>query len=336
LGCFRHRAIGWKGWDWDLDSDGVFETPGEIVFTSWPEEGTYFVSLRVTDGADRSDEKGTTIIIGSPHDVATDNLDLSRSSGIPVGEVIQISVTVSNVGDYIESFDVTLYCDDDVIAIIPMIDLAQDTCIDVSSAWDTSGQSEGDHTIKARAEIVPGEINVANNCIETMAEVFNQRTLTISSGEGGSVTEPWEGRLPYNFNSVVALVARPDICFEFDGWAGTAVAEGKVKDPNSPETEVLVDANYTLIARFVFENLPTILPSEGGYAFVDEIIDFTQCEKWIFIEAIAESCYEFTHWTGSAIDAGKVLDVTAPRIGLLADRKYTLTFLSFDVVSLSW
>jgi len=311
-------------WEWDLDNDGVFGAPGEIVFTSWPEDGTYFVSLRVTDGTDRSDEKGTTVIVGSPHDVATDNLDLSRSFGIPTGEVIPVNVTVSNVGDYVESFDVTLYCDDDVIAIIPVIDLAQGTYIDVSSSWDTSGKSEGAHTIKACAEVVPGEINAANNCVETMAEVFDQRTLTISSGEGGSVTEPGEGRFPYDFNSVVALVARPDICFEFTGWTGTAVDKGNVTEPDEAETEVLVDGDYTLFAEFALENLPIIPPSQGGYVVVDKMIDWYECEKWIFVEAIAEPCYEFSHWTGSVLDELKVTDATLSAIDFVADMKYTL------------
>jgi PKD repeat protein len=35
---------------WDLDYDGVFETPGQKVIYAWPDDGVYTVTLRVDDG----------------------------------------------------------------------------------------------------------------------------------------------------------------------------------------------------------------------------------------------------------------------------------------------
>jgi len=148
--------------------------------------------------------------------------------------------------------------------------------------------------------------------------------LTISSTDGGSVTEPGAGLFTCEYNSVVPIVAEPNLCFEFITWTGTAVDESKVKDPSNPETEVLVDGDYTLFAEFALENLPIIPPSEGGYVVVDKMIDWYECEKWFFFEAIAEPCYEFSHWTGSVVDELKVPDPTLSAIDFVADMKYTL------------
>ncbi len=43
---------------WDLDYDGIFETPGQVVTNTWPDDGVYTVTLRVEDdrgGADTDD-----------------------------------------------------------------------------------------------------------------------------------------------------------------------------------------------------------------------------------------------------------------------------------------
>ncbi|MGB5926018.1 MAG: hypothetical protein WBH01_08040, partial [Dehalococcoidia bacterium] len=44
--------------------------------------------------------------------------------------------------------------------------------------------------------------------------------LTISSAEGGSVTEPGEGVFTYDEGTVVDLVATPDAGYRFDQWTG--------------------------------------------------------------------------------------------------------------------
>jgi hypothetical protein len=35
---------------WDLDGDGTFERPGQVVTNTWPDDGVYTVTLRVDDG----------------------------------------------------------------------------------------------------------------------------------------------------------------------------------------------------------------------------------------------------------------------------------------------
>jgi hypothetical protein len=63
-------------------------------------------------------------------------------------------------------------------------------------------------------------------------------SLTISSTEGGSVTEPGEGVFPlYSEGRVVDLVATPDSGYRFDGWTGDVgtIADNSRCDNKHPE-----------------------------------------------------------------------------------------------------
>jgi lysophospholipase L1-like esterase len=77
-----------------------------------------------------------------------------------------------------------------------------------------------------------------------------QKTLTCSSTEGGSVTQPGEGVFHYDQNAVVGLAAAADSNYHFVNWTGTAVDAGKAADPNSAGTTVTMDADYTVLANF--------------------------------------------------------------------------------------
>jgi hypothetical protein len=240
-------------WEWDLDDDGVFETSGEIVQKSWSEEGFYSVTLRVTDGGGLYNEKRTNVIITSGiHDVAVDVLTLSKNANIELGEAISIDVTVSNIGDYIESFDLTLYCNNDVIDSVRVNDLAPDENEQLSFTWDTLDVSAGSCKVKACAAVVPGEFNVANNCSETTVEIIDTYILSTSSTRGGSVTKPGEGTFRYNCNTIVEIEATADDSYIFLYWTGSAVRAGKVANPSKARTTVLMNGDYSLMASFTF------------------------------------------------------------------------------------
>lgn len=160
-------------WEWDLDNDGEFDdATGAIVCTQWSTEGTYFICLRVTDGAGTTDEECTTVVVAAGiHDVAVESITPSKSSGICPGEVVTIDVDVSNPGDYTESFDVTLTYDSVVIGVENVTGLGNGESGSVQFSWDTTGVPEGTYTVKACADTVPGEIIIDNNCLETTVEV---------------------------------------------------------------------------------------------------------------------------------------------------------------------
>jgi hypothetical protein len=51
--------------DWDLDNDGTFETPGRIVNYTWAVTGTYTVVLRVDDGDGGIDTDTTNVDVNT-------------------------------------------------------------------------------------------------------------------------------------------------------------------------------------------------------------------------------------------------------------------------------
>ncbi len=160
-------------WEWDLDNDGEFDdATGETVSAQWSTEGTYFVGLRVTDSvAGAYDEKYTVVVVSAIHDVAVESVTPSESV-VTIGDEVTIDVVVSNLGDYAESFDVTVYYDSEVIGVQSVTDLDPSDTENLQFSWDTTGVPVGTYTVKACADIVPGEIIVDNNCLETTVTVL--------------------------------------------------------------------------------------------------------------------------------------------------------------------
>jgi hypothetical protein len=81
---------------------------------------------------------------------------------------------------------------------------------------------------------------------------IDQRTLTVSSTSGGSVSVPGEGAFDYDHGTAVSVTATPELNCHFVEWAGTAVDAGKVAEPSSANTTVAMDADYTLQANFTW------------------------------------------------------------------------------------
>jgi len=73
-------------------------------------------------------------------------------------------------------------------------------------------------------------------------------SLTISSTEGGSVTEPGEGVFPlYSEGRVVDLVATPDSGYHFVNWTGNV---GTIADVEDATTTITMNSNCAITANF--------------------------------------------------------------------------------------
>jgi len=84
------------------------------------------------------------------------------------------------------------------------------------------------------------------------------RSLTISSTEGGSVTEPGEGTFAYATNTTVDLVAQPNEYYEFVEWTGNV---STIDNVNAAITTITMDDNYSIMANFSI----TPMVAAGGY-----------------------------------------------------------------------
>ena len=75
-----------------------------------------------------------------------------------------------------------------------------------------------------------------------------RHSLTISSTEGGSVTEPGEGAFPlYSEGRVVDLVATPDSGYHFVNWTGNVDTIADVEDAT---TTITMYGTCTITANF--------------------------------------------------------------------------------------
>jgi hypothetical protein len=110
---------------------------------------------------------GTVHIIAPPppvekHDVAVVNITASKGQAF-TGDPVGICVEVSNLGDFDETFNVTVYAGMLKIGGQDFLHLGAHLNQTVCFSWDTSGLSLGNYTIWAIADPVPGEADTMNN-----------------------------------------------------------------------------------------------------------------------------------------------------------------------------
>jgi len=154
-----------------------------------------------------------------------------------------------------------------------------------------------------------------------------QYELTIGSTDGGSVTTPGEGAFTRDCGETVDLVAVADECYEFTGWTGP------VADPNSPETTITMDDDYTITANFVLLQFDlTIDSTEGGSVTAPGEDTFTyDCGDIVDLVAVADEGYLFDKWTG---DTDGIADPGSATTTVTMTDDYSITaeFVAFDAV----
>ncbi|MCD6242237.1 hypothetical protein J7K06_00880 [Candidatus Bathyarchaeota archaeon] len=114
---------------------------------------------------------------------------------------VEVNVTVENEGDFLETFNVTLYSNDTIIETLHSIKLEPKTTSDITFTWDTSNFPTGNYYIKAEASILPDETNTTDNTlvygpvmILSKPVVFvNPAEITVHVGESFNVTVNIEG-----------------------------------------------------------------------------------------------------------------------------------------------
>lgn len=96
------------------------------------------------------------------HDVAVLSV-VPSSSSVRVGETLDINVTVKNEGNRVESFNVTVYYDSNIIEAFFVDGLEPDAESVLVFHWDTQNVTEGNYTISAQAETVQNETDIVDN-----------------------------------------------------------------------------------------------------------------------------------------------------------------------------
>ena len=96
------------------------------------------------------------------HDVAIENLSPEGSLATSGGPT-QVVVTVRDLGDVAETFNVTLYVNNTNVGSQLVRDLGKGSSVTLSFSWDTTGLRPGTYLLKMAASPVSGETALANN-----------------------------------------------------------------------------------------------------------------------------------------------------------------------------
>jgi len=97
----------------------------------------------------------------SLHDVAITGVRLSKNV-VGVGYSVDIDVFAKNEGDYMETFNVSVYYYD-TIRTRTVYNLPSGALATLTFTWTTTGVPKGTYTITAKASVVPNETVIIDN-----------------------------------------------------------------------------------------------------------------------------------------------------------------------------
>ena len=152
---------------WDFGDGNITEVFKSVVNHTYAEAGTYKVTLIVTDDDGLTDtfEQLISVYTSVPlHDVVVVEVNLT-STWAYRGNIVNITITVANLGESIEKFNVTIYYNETEIEIYPVEYLAAGANLTFTIIWNTSQVSPGIYVISAAATVVPLEVETENNIL---------------------------------------------------------------------------------------------------------------------------------------------------------------------------
>jgi hypothetical protein len=162
---------------------------------------------------------------------------------------------------------------------------------------------------------------IMNDDYSITAEFVKQYDLSISSTEGGSVTEPGEDTFKYNAGEVVNIVAEADECYEFINWTGDV---DTIADVYAAATNITMNAAKNVTANFapLSHNLTTDSTDGGSVTDPGEGTFTYDCGDVVDLLATQDEGYRFDEWTG---DVGTIADVYAASTNITMNGNYNIT-----------
>jgi len=244
----------------------------------------------------------------------------ARSVLLTPGHVFSPQLTVPATGD----FDLYLYSPTPGLYGTPVI-LASSTNAGSGTTESLSYLPESDTVALLVVKRVSG-----SGTFSLLAPPI-QHTLTSTSTAGGNITIPGEGDFIYDHNTVVDMVAIPQVNFHFVNWTGSGVAAGKVEDPNSPVTTITLDDDYAVQANFMIDQRllsvsstrggAVVVPGEGTFAY--------DRDTFAALQAQPDVGYRFVTWSG---DVSSIVDANAAWTTILMDADHIIQ-ADFELVT---
>jgi hypothetical protein len=149
-------------------------------------------------------------------------------------------------------------------------------------------------------------------------------SLTISSTDGGNVTEPGVGTFVYGNSTVVELVAQPDAGYQFLRWTGNVTT---VTDVNAASTTIAMNDSYSITANFEswqpepMAQLTVSSTTGGSVTTPGEGTFWYPLGAEVNLVAEAVSGYNFTNWSG---DVSTIADINVASTTITMDSSYSI------------
>ncbi|MFC1847877.1 S8 family serine peptidase [Chloroflexota bacterium] len=329
-----------SGWTTVLHATDVdvsaWDTPGWVEFeleTPFPYNGTDNLLI------DYCLDNDTSTFSGQCRATTGTDRTLYHHTDLPTGNLLNQS-TANNMGDWYNNIILVRY-------VLPEYVLTATS----SDGGDVTGPGEGSFAY-AQGAIVdllavaePGfrflnwtgdvgtvaDVNAAGTTITmdndysiqaNFEEIPIQYDLTAIGAMGGSVADPGEGVFTYDEGTVVALLAVPDLGFDFVNWTGDV---GTVADVNAADTTITMDNDYSIQANFIEIDTSqlTVTSSEGGDVTDPGEGSYTYTTGNVAdLLAVPEAGFVFCSWTG---DVAMVDDVNAADAFITMNGDYSIT-----------
>lgn len=143
-----------------------------------------------------------------------------------------------------------------------------------------------------------------NTTNPTTTPTVNQYTLTVTVGDGGSVSTAGG---TYNDGTSISITATPNEGYAFSGWSGNS-------NFTEPSITLVMDGNISITASFtqiINKYTLQVLSTEGGNVDIEE----EEFEEGTTVEITAsvEENYQFINWTdseGNIIGEDLIISIT--------------------------
>src|SRR3989304_1581947 len=202
-----------------------------------------------SDTVDNSKSKIVTIVVPI-HDVTVSSI--SAPANANKGDIVNVQVTVTNVGTYSETFDVTLTdTTDSKIIGVKTTTVGSGNSQTMSFSWDTSTASEGNHNLEAKAATVVGETNLSNNVKTKQVNI----QVPYVGPASVTITDPSDGA---TVNGRVTIKATPS------GFSGTTTVKFFV-DGSLKSTDTSAPYEYGWQTKGVSIGAHTITAQASDY-----------------------------------------------------------------------
>jgi hypothetical protein len=183
--------------------------------------------------------------------------------------------------------------------------------------------------VNAIADVNSAQTTITMNDSCSVTAVFEidegWYSLTTSSAEGGSVTDPGEGTFVYPIGENVTIVAQADVSshYRFAEWTGDVAT---IADPQAASTNITMNDSYSIAANFELDagwNSLTISTTSGGLVSEPGQGTFVyEDARIIALVAQPDEGYEFVRWTG---DVAAIADINAAQTSITVNGSYSIT-----------